>query len=842
MAYWHGPAIIASLNKIFNKIFGVTPMSQPAVLRPHSRVPGLAPHSDFGLTAAGAAFSGTDAISTTNTISTQVTATVMLGSGQYGDSLKVTKAGSIAPTAYGEDGVLAPASLTGVVVINHGSISGGVGTYGSALGVAGGIGVDIQSAGILRNTGIITGGEGAAGRLQNPTYSGGVGGRGTIAGGAGGRGSPFGGNGGDGVDAAHSVAITNHGTIAGGVGGFNVFGSAAGSGGIGIKLDAGGSVFNSGTILGGLGANGEGARNGAGGIGVLFASGGSITNAGTITGGAPYFSQFSGGGGAGGVGVEFGGEGVLINRGAVAGGAGVNGGYRGGPGTAGGDGVDMFAGGLVSNTGSITGGAGGGLNGIFAAAGGIGVYLNAGAGTNSGTITGGAGGIDASSRGEAQNSGVGGVGVKAISSTFENHGLIAGGEGGTGGAVSSNLYTAEGDGGAGVDLRAGASMVNFATIAGGEGGFSKYGIDESGKIPGVGGAGGTGLQLESSSSAINKGLIIGGAGGYVQDSFSIAGAGGTGADLTSDAGMLTNSGVISGGTGGAAYDILTHSEGTGASGGIGVDLAGGDLTNTGTITGGAGGYGAYQGGAGGVGVYVDGGTMVTSGTIDGGAGGHGGTIDGAAGAAVKFGTIAGTLVIDADARFNGAITADSAAHDTLVLGGAANGALSGFGTSVTGFTAIDEAAHAHWTLSGTIAGVSALTIGSGATLALTGPVSAGAIAFTAGGGETLKLEQATDIGAVFKGFGAGDVIDLGKLQVSAMTFLNGTLTLMDGASVADTLRFGGAYTAADFVLHADGAGGTDIAFAEAARPTQEYGHGAWIADEVRWDVFGWLHG
>jgi autotransporter family porin len=284
--------------------------------------------------------------------------------------------------------------------------------------------------------------------------------------------------------------------------------------------------------------------------------------------------------------------------------------------------------------------------------------------------------------------------------------------------------------------------------------------------------------------------------------------------------------------------VLTHSSGVAAAGGNGVDLAGGALNNTGTITGGAGGYGVYQGGAGGIGVYVNGGTMITSGTISGGAGGHGGTINGADGVAVKFGAADSTLVIDAGARFNGAIVANSAANDTLVLAGNVDGLLSGFGTSVTGFTSIDEAAHAHWTLNGTIDGVSVLAIGSGATLDLNGAVRAGAIAFGTGGGETLKLESAAQVSTVLKGFGAGDVIDLAKLQVSSMSFLHGTLTMMDGGNVVDTLRFGGAYTAADFIIHADGAGGTDIGFAQ--EPAW-HGHGAWAAEQLRWDIFSWLH-
>ncbi len=561
-------------------------------------------------------------------------------------------------------------------------------------------------------------------------------------------------------------------------------------------------------------------------------------NAGTIAGGNIYFSQFSGGGGSGGVGVKFGAGGVLINHGTVIGGDGVDGGYRGGPGTAGGDGFDMLSGGFLKNTGSISGGAGGGAEGVLAANGGIAVYLNQGIGTNSGTFTGGSGGIDAYFRGVAENAGVGGAGLKATESTFDNHGLIAGGVGGTGGAGRFNVYSSEGDGGVGVDLQANSTITNFGTVAGGEGGFARYSKDEIGVVPGVGGAGGAGLLLSSASSANNHGTIVGGAGGYVQDSVSSAGVGGAGVILSSDAATLTNAGYIVGGVGGAAYDVLTHNMGVAANGGNGVDLFGGVMKNTGTITGGAGGYGVYQGGAGGVGVYINGGTMVSSGTISGGAGGHGGTINGAAGVAVQFGAAASTLIIDPGAKFEGAIVANSAARDTLVLGGTANGQLSGFGTSITGFSTIDEAAHAHWILTGNMTGVTALAIGTGASLQLNGGVNAGDIIFSRGGHETLKLDAPGKVNTVIAGFAAGDVLDLANVHVSAMSFLHGTLTLMDGASTADTLRFSGAFTAADFVMHADGAGGTDITLAQAAEPAW---HGGWTPQELRWDIFSWQH-
>ena len=815
-------------------------MNRSAGLRQHAHAPNLALRTADSLSPMGMAVLDRGAISTTNTISTAVASTVTLGSGGYGDSLKVTRTGSIAPTVYGADGVFAPATLSGVVVVNHGSIAGGIGIYGSTpTSVTGGIGVDILSYGLLRNSGSILGGEGSRhfGDRNEPAGNGGSGvylnsgllfNRGTITGGVSGAAAYASGKGGAGVVLASSGIITNHGTIVGGYASLSV--GPGGAGGDGVDLLSVATLNNTGLIEGGAGAVSWGVAA-AGGIGVYLALGGSVVNSGAIVGGQAGNSRYSSLQAQTSLaGVDFAGKGNLLNRGAITGGGGAPAGRDGGAGNAG-DGVDMAAGGVAINKGTITGGTGG-YGHPDAGIGGSGVDLSGGKLSNSGTISGGAGG--GAFGGQFQQPGIagaGGDGLDAVAATVTTTGLIEGGAGG-----SSHFHgMGDGNGGSGVDISLKGSLVNDGTVAGGAGGDA-FLTD----IAGFGGIGGIGLQIESGSTVGNNGTITGGAGGYVQDSVSIAGVGGVGVSFLSDAGTLTNTGSIAGGAGGAAYDVVTHNAGVAASGGNGVNLAGGYAVNHGTMSGGGGGFGAYQGGNGGNGVYVDGGTLMNAGTISGGAGGHGGTVDGADGMAIVFGAKAGTLIVEAGAVFHGNVAANSAVNDTLVLAGAATGTLSGFGTAITGFTTIGETAHTHWTLNGNVTAGS-LAIGTGATLAVNGSIDAASIKFAAGGQETLQIGGG-QITGVISGFAAGDVIDLAKLQISSLKFVGGTLSLGND----EALHFAGNYDAADFTLHADGHGGTDIAFAGAPwpdAPESEHfigGH-ALAAQDLRLEIWSWLH-
>ena len=270
---------------------------------------------------------------------------------------------------------------------------------------------------------------------------------------------------------------------------------------------------------------------------------------------------------------------------------------------------------------------------------------------------------------------------------------------------------------------------------------------------------------------------------------------------------LTNDGVILGGAGGSSPI-------DGGGGGNGVDVTGGSMvTNFGTITGGVGGAGdngRFAPGYGGNGVFLDGGTLVNAGLIVAGVNGAGGPRYHPADA-VRFGYGApSTLVVDPGAVFNGNIAGYRLADDTLLLAGTTPGSLSGFGTSIYGLTTIREDAHAHWTLGGSIAGTGSVQIGAGASLTLRGPVSVPTVAFLGGGDETLRLGTPTHVTSTFEGFATGDVIDLQGIQATSLAYANGTLTLYNGQSAADTLTFLGHYTQAQFSIGTDGHSGTDV--------------------------------
>jgi hypothetical protein len=240
---------------------------------------------------------------------------------------------------------------------------------------------------------------------------------------------------------------------------------------------------------------------------------------------------------------------------------------------------------------------------------------------------------------------------------------------------------------------------------------------------------------------------------------------------------------------------------------------GATLINSGTISAGNGGDTANNiGGAGGAGVYLNGGTLTTAGTITGGLGGAGKVTDGANGDAVQFGSLAATMVITADAVFNGAVVADSAVDDALVLAGRPEGVLNNFGTNITGFTNIDEDPGAHWRLNGSVSGTGALTVGIGAILILDGAVSISSVVFAQGGGETLRVEKLDQFSSVLSGFGASDVIDLPAIKATSFTFAHDTLTLLDANTSLGTLSFVGKYSKADFALQKDAKGNTEVVY------------------------------
>jgi hypothetical protein len=252
---------------------------------------------------------------------------------------------------------------------------------------------------------------------------------------------------------------------------------------------------------------------------------------------------------------------------------------------------------------------------------------------------------------------------------------------------------------------------------------------------------------------------------------------------------VLNQGKIFGGVGKAG--------GANANGGTGADavtmLANDTVYNTGLIQGGAGGTGKV-GGNGGAGVYLNAGTLITAGTISGGAGGKGTSGNGTQGDAVQFGAGGATLEVLAGAQFNGLVVADASAADTLALGGANPGTLSGIGSAFLNFATVTEAQKAAWTLAGTdTLGQAALNIYG--DLSITGSTSVSGTTIIQGANRN-SVASLTVTGVLVN---SGDLIDkITTGQHGASGYfdafsVSGSLT-NTGIIVADTYLAGGDLT------------------------------------------------
>ncbi len=285
---------------------------------------------------------------------------------------------------------------------------------------------------------------------------------------------------------------------------------------------------------------------------------------------------------------------------------------------------------LIESTGKFYGGAGG-LGGQFGGDGGIGLEVRL-AGTsldNIGKIEGGNGGGTYVPRNDytLYIGGDGGTGVFLESGTsLLNQAIILGGQGGAPIAVVSDSYGVGGNGGAGVYAVAGESVGNFygGVITGGQGGAGgSGGYDRPGTYQA--GSGGAGVILGAYGEVDNvHASITGGAGGALNNyATGAAGNGGDGIDSSNSIVVNGAYGAISGGAGGNIAE--TTVSGSTGFGGVGVSMTGGDLINASSIYGGAGGSGVYgTPGAGGDGVDAQSGVLVTNrGFIQGGQGGNG---------------------------------------------------------------------------------------------------------------------------------------------------------------------------------------------------------------------------
>jgi hypothetical protein len=320
-------------------------------------------------------------------------------------------------------------------------------------------------------------------------------------------------------------------------------------------------------------------------------------------------------------------------------------------------------------------------------------------------------------------------------------------------------------------------VLNAGTIEGGNSGRG-----------GIAGTGGIGVQLQSGGKLTNYGTIAGGSGVANAGAPTDIGRGGMGIYVFGDS-TVVNHGLIKGGA--SAY------------GGYGVRLSGASaaLVNTGTIEGGTGTT------VGGVGVVIDGTTLTSTGTIAGGTG-----LGGARADAVQFGFYGGTLAITPAAVFEGAIQGSPYGDNTIVLAGHLAGTLSGIGTNIAGITNFVEDAAAHWTLSGSLSGTGALTIGADARMTLDGASSIATIAFGAGGYGTLSLGTPALVTSVLAGFSIGDKIALSGIQASSFTFRHDTLTLFNAThKIVDTVQFTGHLGATDVFVFKEGRT-TDIVY------------------------------
>jgi hypothetical protein len=557
--------------------------------------------------------------------------------------------------------------------------------------------------------------------------------------------------------------IVNHGSVLGGNGIYHGYGLTGTKGGDGVALHGGGTLVNSGLVQAGSGGSASPSgqyygNGGTGGIGAAISFYGDIVNAGSIAGGAGGNGADFGKGGAGGAGISLGRSGTVTNHGEILGGSGGSVGAYGFGGS-GAVGVIIAGEGIVNNTGTIEGGQGGsGGYGLYDYPGGEGapgaaglVIGRYGDVTNTGTISGGQGGVSILYTG--YRIGIeGGDGIDLKNGgVIANAGLIQGGASGPGYPESDST---------GIFLGGNALVTNKGTIASGA---PQYPIPSGGTL-----FSGDALDFATTGTLINTGNI------------SNPGGGGA-AILFTGAGDISNAGVIDGGAG------------------LAIDLsAGGTLVNKGQIYGNTGG------------VQIAGGTLeALAGTISGAVPGSTQT----AADAIEFGSLSGTLVIAPHAAFNGNIAANPNAFDTLILDNGGPGTLNGFGTTVTGFSALDTTAKSNWTVNGTVSGVASASLGAGASLTFGGPASIGTLAFAGSGGGTVALVEPGNVTTVFAGLSTGDSIFLEGISASSFSYQNGTLTLLGpGNTPLDTLDFNNFLTPADFALkHPFGA--TEVTYA-----------------------------
>jgi len=284
----------------------------------------------------------------------------------------------------------------------------------------------------------------------------------------------------------------------------------------------------------------------------------------------------------------------------------------------------------------------------------------------------------------------------------------------------------------GTIIGGGGLIAGYGVSLYGAGGLTNHGFIEGGNSADGFGGGGIYLAPNGQGSLINTGTILGGSGALS-----------SGAGAFSPTGdYILNAGTISGGVGGGT-----------SSGGAGI-RTGGTVVNTGLIKGGGSEEHVIlntsaSGTSGGVGVIVEGGTLINAGTIAG-ALGTGGTLADAV-TMQGLSATASTLIVEPGAVFIGDVAAAPSLADVLEFASTASATtLDGLGTQFTGFSTLDFAPGANWTIAGTA--------------------------------------SAFDSGETISGFAPGDAIILNGFSVASDSFVSGTgLEITDTAGTEITL-------------------------------------------------------
>jgi hypothetical protein len=188
---------------------------------------------------------------------------------------------SLSDGIVGSDGVVL---RTASELVNYGSIvGGGGGPISSDYLSVGGVGVVMMGRGTLINDGEIKAGDEAVG--TNLQSAGLVINRGTLIGGVGLADPSDAGNGGNGLDAAGGLTLLNTGLITAGAGNYASGRTFNGLAADGISVSGIGSIKNTGVISGSVGGGqGKTYEQGTGGVGI-YLDGGTLYNSGTIAGG-----------------------------------------------------------------------------------------------------------------------------------------------------------------------------------------------------------------------------------------------------------------------------------------------------------------------------------------------------------------------------------------------------------------------------------------------------------------------------------------------------------------------------------------------------------------------------